>query len=155
MARPYMYLPLRLTVIAATMLAASAVAAEIKPANPGTPLFQIFAPIPMKSADRAAPEGFTFDAKHPLLVVRSVSDVRLARDRKGVMIVLTRRDAREFAAITHKYNGGLLLLEAEGRVLEAMQVTAPVTDGVIAFKHPDDDAAAEYLRRRFRLGEFK
>ena len=147
--------PLRLTLVAVTMLAASATGGEIKPGDPATPLFRILAPVPMKPADSGAPAGFTFDAKHPLLVVHSVSDVRLARDRKGVMIVLTPRDAQKFGGITRQYNQGLLLLEAEGRVLEAMQVTAPVTNGIIAFKHPDDDDAAEYMRRRFRVGEFK
>jgi len=71
------------------------------------------------------------------------------------MIVLISGDAQKFGGITRQHNQGLLLLEAEGRVLEAMQVTAPVTNGIIAFKHPDDDAAAEYMRRRFRVGEFK
>src|SRR4030095_15897117 len=131
------------------------VGAEIKPANPKTPLFRIFAPTPMKPAGRAVPAGFTFDDKHPLLVVRSVSDVRLARDGKGVLIMLTPVDAQKFAAITRKYNQGLLLLEAENRVLEAMQTTAPITDGVLGFKYPDQAAVADYLRRRFRLAEFR
>jgi hypothetical protein len=142
-------------VAALTMVTALAVGAEVKPTDPRTPLFRIFAPIPMKSAGIAGPTGFTFDARHPLVVISSVSDVRLDRDRKGVTIVLTPEDARKFAALTRKYNQGLLLLEAEGRVLEAMQVTAPVTDGVIVFKHPDDASAAEYVRRRFRIGEFR
>ena len=137
------------------MLAASVMGAEIKPADSITPLFRIFAPIPMKPANSAAPTGFTFDAKRPLLVVRSVSDLRLARDRKGVVIVLVPGDAQKFAAISRKYNQGLLLLEAEGRVLQGMQITAPITDGVIGFKYPDQADVAEYLRRRFRIAEFK
>lgn len=131
------------------------VGAEIKPADSKTPLFRIFAAISMKPPGRGVPAGFTFDHEHPLLVVRSVGDLRLARDRKGVLITLTPVDAQEFAAITRKHTQGLLLLEAQGRVLEAMQITAPVTDGIIAFKYPDDAIAAEYLRRRFRVGEFK
>jgi len=150
-----MRLSLPSVVIAVTMLVTSAMAAEIKPTDPNTPLFQVFAPIPMKPASSAGLAGFTFDGKHPLLVVRSVSDLRLARDRKGVIIALTPGDAQKFAAITRKYNQGLLLLEAEGRVLEAMQVTTPITDGVIGFKYPDQAAVAEYLRRRFRIAEFK
>lgn len=109
----------------------------------------------MKQAGRDAPAGVTFDDKHPLLVVRSVRDLRLARDGKGVLITLMSVDAGKFAEITRNYNQGLLLLEAENRVLEAMHVTAPITDGIIGFKYPDEAAVAEYLRRRFRLAEFK
>ena len=134
---------------------ASSHAAEVKPADPNIPLFRIFAPVPMKSIKSAARTEVTFDDKHPLLVVRSVSDLRLARDNKGVLITLTSADTKKFAAITRRYNDGLLLLEGEGRVLEAMHITAPIVDGVIGFKHPDDSAVAEYLRRRFRLAEFR
>jgi hypothetical protein len=150
-----MCLSLPSAVIAVTMLVTSAMAAEIKPTDPNTPLFQVFPPIPMKPANSAAPSGFTFDAKHPLLVISTVSDLRLARDRKGVIIALTPGDTQKFAAITRKYNQGLLLLEAEGRVLEALQITTPITDGIIGFKYPDHAAIAEYLRRRFRIAEFR
>jgi len=64
-------------------------------------------------------------------------------------------DAQKFAAITRNYTQSLLLLETENRVLDAMYVTAPITDGIIVFKYPDEAAVAEYLRRRFRVGEFK
>jgi hypothetical protein len=150
-----MHLSLPSAVVAGTMLVTSAIAAEIKPTDPNTPLFRIFAPIPMKPANSAAPSGFTFDAKHPLLVISTVSDVRLARDRKGVVIVLTPGDAQKFTSITSKYNQGLLLLGAEGRILEVMQITTPITDGVIGFKYPDQADVAEYLRRRFRIAEFR
>ena len=80
----------------------------------------------------------------------------LARDRKGVLITLTPKDAKAFADITRKYNGSLLVLDAdEGKALEVMHITAPITDGIIAFKHPHESAAAEYLRRRFRVAEFE
>ena len=131
------------------------VGAEIKPADLKTPVFRIFASIPMKQAGRDSPIGVTFDNKHPLLVVRSVSDLRLARDGKGVLITLMPVDAQKLAAITRKYTQGLLLLETENRVLDAMYVAAPITDGIIVFKYPDEAAVAEYLRRRFRVGEFK
>jgi hypothetical protein len=64
-------------------------------------------------------------------------------------------DAQKFAAITRKYTQGLLLLETENRDLDAIYVTAPITDGVLGFKYSDEAAVAEYLRRRFRVGEFK
>jgi len=137
------------------ILSAAAHGADVTPADTSTPLFRIFAPIPMKPADSAVPVQFTFDAKHPLLVIRSVSDLRLARDQRGVLITLTSADTKKFAEITRKYDQGLLLLEANGRVLSAMHVTAPVVNGIIGFKHPEEAAVAEYLRRRFRVGEFK
>ena len=143
------------SLLAVTVIAATAAAADIKPANPSTPLFRIFVPIPIKRPDSATRTNITFDDKHPLLVVRSVSNLQLGRDGKSVLITLTPADAKKFADITRKYNQGLLLLEADGRVLEAMHVTAPIVNGIIGFKHPEEGAVAEYLRRRFRLAEFK
>jgi hypothetical protein len=137
------------------ILSAAAHGADVTPADTTAPLFRIFAAIPMKPADSAVRTQLTFEAKHPLLVVRSVSDLGLARDQKGVLITVTSADAKKFAEITRKYNQGLLLLETNGRVLEAMDITAPVVDGIIGFKYPEQAAVAEYLRRRFRVGEFK
>ena len=149
MRAPTLFAPFALLVVFA-----SSHAAEVKPADPNIPLFRIFAPVPMKPVSATRTE-VTFDDKHPLLVIRSVSDLRLARDNKGALITLTPADTKKFAAITQRYSGGLLLLEGEGRILEAMHITAPIVDGVIGFKHPDDGVVAEYLRRRFRLAEFR
>lgn len=126
-------------------------AADIAPADPATPVFRIFAPVPMKGDQ----SQLTFDEAQPLLVIRGVRDLRLANDRKGVQITLNAQDARTFAILTRKYRGNVLLLESKGRVLEALQITAPVDNGLISFKYPDDAAVAEYLRKRFRIGEFK
>jgi hypothetical protein len=46
-------------------------------------------------------------------------------------------------------------LEGQGRIFEAMQITAPLEDGILGFKYSDQPALAEYLRRRFRIAEFK
>ena len=144
-----------LSLLAVAVIAAAAAAADIKPADSSTPLFRIFASIPMKPGDSVHSTQLTFDDKHPLLVLRSVSNLQLARDDKSVLITLTPADAKKFADITRKYNQGLLLLEGDGRVLEAMHVTAPIVTGIIGFKHPEEGAVAEYLRRRFRISEFK
>jgi hypothetical protein len=141
--------------VAPLILSAAAHGADITPADTTTPLFRIFAPIPMKPADNTIRTQLTFDDKHPLLVVHSVRDLRLARDNKGVLITLKSADAKKFAEITRKYDQGLLLFEADRRVLEAMHITRPIVDGIIGFKHPDEGAVAEYLRRRFRIAEFK
>src|SRR5947199_10539208 len=90
--------------------------AEIKPADPKTPLFRIFASIPMKPAGRDAVTGGTFDDKHPLLLVRSVSDLRLAGDGKGVLIALMPVDAEKFAGVTRKDDQGLFVLETGIRI---------------------------------------
>ena len=34
-------------------------------------------------------------------------------------------------------------------------ITAPIEDGYLGFKHPQEAAVAEYLRKRFRIAEFK
>jgi hypothetical protein len=126
-------------------------ATDIRPTDPGTPVFRIFAPTPMKGDQ----SRLSFDNAHPLLIVSAVRDLRLADDRKGVQITLNDDDARAFAVLTRKYRGSDLLLESNGRVLEALQITAPCVNGVISFKYPDDAVVADYLRKRFRIGEFK
>jgi len=129
---------------------ALAAGAEIRPADARKPLFRILKFQSLHGGDH--PQG-TIDDK-PLLVVWAVSDLRLASDDKGVLITLTPKDTKTFAAISRKY--GYLVLDAgEGRPIEVMHITAPIIDGIIGFKHPDEAAAAEYLRRRFRLAEFK
>jgi hypothetical protein len=127
-----------------------AAGAEIRPADARKPLFRILKFQTLHGGDH--PQG-TIDDK-PLLVVWAVSDLRLASDNKGVLITLTPKDTKTFAAVTRKF--GYLVLDAgEGRPIEVMHITAPIIDGIIGFKHPDEAAAAEYLRRRFRLAEFK
>jgi hypothetical protein len=139
--------------IIALVIATSAPAADIRPVDPSKPLFRILRFQKIEPGHQR-PLGAVDD--QPLLVVWSVTDLVLARDQKGVLITLTPKDAKAFAEITRKYSGGLLVLDAgEGHALEVMHITAPITDGIVGFKHPDDAAAAEYLRRRFRIGECK
>jgi hypothetical protein len=140
------------TVFAMSLLAGSASGADVKPRDTSKPLFRVLAPTKIEHSAKGPVA--TVDDKHPLLVVWSVRDLSLARDGKSVLITLQPKDAKAFAAATQKYNHGLLVLEGDGRVLQAMYVTAPVLEGVIGFKYPDDAAVAEYLRRRFRIGEF-
>jgi hypothetical protein len=141
---------------AGALLASSAFADEIRPVDASTPLFRIFQALPSKAApgNTKGPQ-VTMDDKRPLLVVWSVRDVRLAPDRKGVLLRLIEKDRKIFAALTNKYNQGLLLLEAQGGVLEAIYITEPVENGVLEFRYPDDATVAQYLRRRFKLAEFR
>jgi hypothetical protein len=138
-------------VAAASMIAAN----EYFAGDRSKPLFRVCAPILIPTPSGAARPQFTFDDKLPLLVVYSVSDLVLARDNKGVLITLTPEDAKKFAAITRKHNDGLLLLEADGQVLQAMHISAPIADGIIGFKYPQEESVARYLRRRVRIAEFK
>jgi hypothetical protein len=139
----------------AVVFAWSCFAADIKPSDYTTPLFRIFQALPKGEQRKNESPQVTFDAKRPLLVVWSARDLKLAPDHKGVLLVLTEKDTKVFAALTHKYNQGLLLLEAEGGLLEAIQITEPVENGILAFKSPDDAPMAQYLRRRFKLAEFR
>jgi len=146
---------LRILSCAAVLLAASAFAADLKPADPSTPLFRIFQALPKGEQQKSGAPQITFDPKHPLLVVWSVRDLKIGPDHKSVLLVLTEKDRKIFATLTHKYNHSLLLLEAQGNVLEAIQITQPLENGALEFGYPDDAAMAQYLRRRFKLGEFR
>jgi hypothetical protein len=146
---------LRIFSCAAALLASPAFAADLKPADPSTPVFRIFQALPKGEQQKSGPAQITFDTKHPLLVVWSVGDLKLAPDHKSVLLLLTKKDRKAFAALTHKYNHGLLLLEAQGSVLEAIEIAEPVENGALEFKYPDDAAMAQYLRRRFKIAEFR
>jgi hypothetical protein len=140
-------------VFAVILLATPAPGADVKPHDTSKPLFRVLAPTKVEQSAKGP--VLTVGGEHPLLVVWSVRDLSLGRDGKSVLITLQPNDAKLFAAATQKYNHGLLVLEGDGRVLQAMYVTNPVLNGVMSFKHPDDAAVAEYLRRRFRIGEFR
>jgi hypothetical protein len=140
-------------VFAVTLLPASAPGADVKPHDTSKPLFRVLAPTKIEQSTKGP--ILTVGGERPLLVVRSVRDLSLGRDGKSVLITLQPNDAKVFASATQKYNHGLLVLEGDGRVLQAMYVAAPVLNGVMSFKYPDEAAVAEYLRRRFHIGEFR
>src|SRR6266513_2851485 len=137
----------RLAVIS-VVFSCGTVFADLKPRDGAAPVFQIFA---TGSGGGGGSPRIDISGKQPLMVVASVTNVQLSNDRKAVRVTLTRSDARRFADITRKHGKELLILEANGKVLEAMRVTSPVTDGVMEFTYPDDAAVADYLRKRFRL----
>ena len=133
---------------------ASAALADIQPADSSKPLFRILKFKTLRDAQRPDEHAKgEIDGEHPLLVVRKLRDVRLAIDNKGLLMTLTPEDTKKFAAITRRY--GYLVFDGDGRPIEVLHITAPIFDGVIGFKHPQEAAAAEYLRRRLRIGEFK
>ena len=129
-------------------------AADIKPDDPSTPLLKIYEP---KFTNLGSP---TEIAKAnlilpPLLVISSVRDLRLARDNKGVLLGFTEADTKIFAELTRRFNRKYLVVAATDDTMEMIHITAPIEDGYLGFKHPEADAMAEYLRRRFHLAEFK
>jgi len=139
---------------AALLLTCSLFAAEIKPVDPGTPVFRIYLAFKSPNQQRTKPgPQVSFDSKLPLLVVSSARDVRVGRNGKGVVFALNDKDIAAFAAISRKYNHGLLLVEGQGRVLTAMQITEPLNNGIFEFNDRDDADVVKYLRRRFKLGE--
>ena len=90
-----------------------------------------------------------------MLVVSTVSDLVLAKDGKGVLIRLNAKDTRAFAELTGKFQGKVLFIVCTDKIIEGMRIIAPIEDGYLGFKHPDSAPVAEYLRKRFRIGEFK
>ena len=122
--------------------------ADMKPADKGGPVFRIFA-AGMNGVSADSP--INLNGKKPLMIVTAVSDVAVSRDHKAVRVILSSADARRFADITRKHPNDLLVLESNGRILEAMQVRASVTNGTLEFTYPEDAVVADYLKKRFRL----
>jgi len=133
--------------VCCSVLISNRAAADLKPADGGAPVFRIFA----GSGAGSASSAINIAGKQPLLVVSAVKDAQLSRDHKAVRITLNFSDTRKFADITRKHPNELLILEANGRVLEAMKVGGPVTNGILEFAIPDDANVVDYLRKRFRL----
>ncbi len=124
---------------------------ELKAADSQGPLFQVFEGT-LKNTDKPS---FAIDSTKPLLVVSTLRDLVLGQDNKGVLFRLNIADSKTFFELTRKFRGKVLFLVCADTVIEGMRITAPIEDGYIAFKYPESAAIAEYLRKRFRIGEFK
>src|SRR5215210_394401 len=123
-------------------------AADVKPTDGIGPVFRIFA------ADSSSREGspkIDLFGRQPLMIVNSAADVRLSTDREAIRFTFTQADARRFADLTRKHADGFLVLQGNQKILEAMKVSSPVTDGILEFTYTDDAAVADYLKKRFRL----
>src|ERR1700761_8533426 len=126
---------LALAIVGASVCAFDVVAkADMKPADNGAPVFRIFA---AGMGGVSADSPINLSGKKPLMIVTAVSDVAVSRDRKAVRVILNSADARRFADITRKHPNDLLVLESNGRILEAMQAGAPVTNGTLEFTYPE------------------
>ena len=136
-----------ISAIGGVVVAQEAVA-DLRPADGTAAVFRVFA---SAAGPATGAPTINISGKPPLMIVSAVADVQLSTDRKAVRLTLTSADARKFGDITRKHVKDFLVLEANGRVLEVMQVSSPVTNGVLEFTYPDDAAVADYLRKRFRL----
>src|SRR4051812_24245725 len=98
-------------------------AADLRPADAQAPLFRIF--VAGAPSAPGAP-NINVSGKPPLMIISAAGDVQVSTDRKAVRLTLTSSDARKFGNITRKHVHDFLVLEANGRVLEVMQIGAPV-----------------------------
>lgn len=114
------------------------------------PLLQIYEGV----VKNPAMNQLSYDEKRPLLTVREIVQMHLARDDKGVLLVLKEDDAKSFAAITREYEGRILMFKAVDGTVRPVTIHTPVEDGRVAFKYPEAEALAEDYRRHFHLGEF-
>ena len=89
------------------------------------------------------------------LSLRSANQLPLAKDGKGVLIRLNERDTKVFAELTRKFQGRILFVQCTKTLIEGMRITAPIEDGCVEWRHPRPAEVAAYLRKRFRIGEFK
>ncbi|MGA3117844.1 MAG: hypothetical protein ABSF90_25845 [Syntrophobacteraceae bacterium] len=124
---------------------------ELKPIDSDIPLFEVFEGIP-RNANKPS---FTIEFSKPLLVVSTLADLQLEEDGKGVVLRLNPKDTFTFTKLTTKYKGRILFWKGANNEMEGMRIIEPVEDGYIRFTHQRSAAMAEYLRKRFRIGEFK
>ena len=124
-------------------------AAQVPLRLPPAPLLEIY-------EAKAKGEQMTqlgYDLRHPMMIIRTVKSVQLARDDKGVMLVLTDEDAKALADVTRDFDERPLIFKS-GDVTRPITVKGVVADGHVGFKYPEADAMAEQLRRYFYLAEF-
>ena len=125
--------------------------AEPQTNPPAEPVLQVFA-AKVKGAEMTQ---MSYDDQHPLMVIQGVKEVRLARDGKGVMLVLKEDDVKPLADMTRDYDGLPLIFVVAGGVIRPLTINGEVKDGRLGFKYPEAAPIAEALRRYYRIGEFQ
>jgi hypothetical protein len=144
---------IQLVGIAIMLIAATVFGGEIKVKDSDPSILQIFAMTPT-GTDPDHPErpSFSVDSK-PLLTIRSIRNLIFAADGKGVAIVLNERDAKKYAEITRKFQGGLLsyqISEGMDPYVANVEKVYPIENGIIKLGEPYFSGnATEYLRHRF------
>ena len=112
-----------------------------------SPIFQVFE----LTTSRANPPEVSFDEKRPVLTVRSLQDVKADYRQGSVTITLKENDRREFASLTRRSTGRLLLLRGTETAMEVMRITGPIEDGKLSFDPEESASMFSYLVERFRL----
>ena len=87
----------------------------------------------------------------PLMVISTAANVEIVSNGKAVRLTMTPADARKFANVTRQHPNQLLILVGRGRALQGVQVGAPITNGVLEFRYPQEELAADYVKKRFRF----
>jgi hypothetical protein len=131
----------------------AAVLGDLKPSDSSAPVLQYFETVQIAPrAGHADAPNFTFDAGKPLLTIRSVRQLIPHRDGKGVTIVLNEKDRQQYAELTRRFKGRLLICVAAADVISIEQITSPVENGLIEFSDARYTGhIARYLRRRFGM----
>jgi hypothetical protein len=124
-------------------------AADVQPDSTGTPLFQVFmliqtGPDTYDSGPSGRPtHHWKVDDKHPLVVVKSLDDFLLEKNKKSVRVILNKTDTPVVAESFRKY--GVLGITA-GDTATILMSSTPF-DGSLSFADP----VAAYLRQRFHI----
>jgi hypothetical protein len=140
-----------ITTLVVLVFTAMALADYILPNDPKTPLFVIYENHFDPPNKDKKPHTLQGHVGKLLLTVYALNDLLLEADKKGVRVVLTQKDAKVFAEITHKYQYPVLVTgdESAGTV---MHFTAPIEDGSILFTDSNYSAdIAKYLRLRYSV----
>ena len=107
------------------------------------PILQIFEP----KVQGANLTQLSYDAHAPLLVIRKLKRVQLARDGKGILLILTDEDAKRFLKITSDFNGLPLIFRTAGGVERPITINGAVADGHLGFRYPEAAPLADDLRQ--------
>ena len=118
--------------------------ADMKPQG-SDPVFRIY----LSARGGGTGTSLYMETDQPLMVISSAANVQIAGN--VVRLTMTRADASRFANITRQHANQMLILVGRGRALQGVQVTSPITDGVLEFRYPQEELAADYVKKRFGL----
>ena|ERR1051325_10163224 len=122
---------------------------EIIPAETKTPLFQLYEMqlLPHKGRD---PHTHQMKLGKVLLTVRTLQNLSLLPDGRGVVATLIEIDTKAFSRLTHTHDY-MILLAGDQESSVVMHISGPIDDGVIPFTDANYSThVGGYLLRRCR-----